>query len=58
MPQQCVDNCTCTQDVARRVMSGEECGRFCALLVRRPPLPRGRFDALVRVKLMWNHVCR
>lgn len=33
--------------VCARVMSEEEVGRFCALLLRRPPLPRARFDALV-----------
>jgi hypothetical protein len=29
------------------VLSPEDLERVAALLVRRPPLPRGRFDALV-----------
>jgi len=29
------------------VLPSEDAGRFCAALVRVPPLPRGRFDALV-----------
>eukprot|EP00983_Pelagomonas_calceolata_P003680 120565-Pelagomonas_calceolata.AAC.7 len=33
--------------VCANVLPADEAARFCAALVRAPPLPRGRFDALV-----------
>jgi len=40
--------CVCLPaGVCTNVLPSEDAGRFCAALVRVPPLPRGRFDALV-----------
>ncbi len=45
-PRVCVCVCVCA-GVAGNTLDTETLGRVYTLLARAPPLPRGRFDALI-----------